>query len=233
MMTETRPEDAGTVSAGLADVRRRIATAAVAAGRDPETVALIAVSKQQPADRVLAALEAGHRLFGENRVQEAAGKWPSLRERFPDVGLHLIGPLQTNKARDAVALFDAVHSVDRERLARALAEAIDRESRRPDCFVQVNIGEEPQKSGISPAETDGFVQACRDVYGLPVVGLMAIPPIDRDAAPYFALLAEIAARNGLGGVSMGMSGDYETAVRLGSTHVRVGTAIFGARPGLH
>lgn len=230
-MSETNQQS--PVSAGLAVVRRRIAAAAEAAGRDPEAVALIAVSKQQAADRVVAALEAGHRLYGENRVQEAAAKWPALRDRFPDVRVHLVGALQTNKARDAVTLFDAIHSVDRDRLARALADAMDREGRRPDCFVQVNIGEEPQKSGVAPADTDALVRACRETYGLPVAGLMAIPPADRDAAPYFALLAEIAARNGLAGLSMGMSGDYETAIRFGSTHVRVGTAIFGARPGGH
>jgi PLP dependent protein len=213
----------------LAEVRQRIAVAARAAGRDPASVTLVAVSKTHGAERVGELLEVGHRVFGENRVQEAEEKFPALKARYPDIKLHLIGPLQTNKARDAVALFDVIQSVDRERLAATLAKEMARAGRRPDCYIQVNTGEEPQKAGVLPADVDGFVAACRDSHELPVVGLMCIPPLDEEAALHFALLAKMAARNGLAKISMGMSADYETAIRLGATHVRVGTALFGER----
>jgi pyridoxal phosphate enzyme (YggS family) len=213
----------------LAEVNRRIAEAAKAAGRAPADVTLVAVSKTHGADRVREVLEAGHRIFGENRVQEAEQKFPALKADYPDLELHLIGPLQTNKAREAVALFDVIHSVDRERLAATLAKEMERAGKRPTCFIQVNTGEESQKAGILPAELDGFVAACRDGHKLPIVGLMCIPPVDEEPALHFALLAKMAKRNGLAEVSMGMSADYETAVRLGATHVRVGSALFGAR----
>ena len=213
----------------LAEVQARIAGAARAAGRAPADITLVAVSKTHDADRVREVLEAGHRVFGENRVQEAQEKFPDLKAAYPDLELHLIGPLQTNKARDAVALFDVIQSVDRERLATALAREMERTGKRPACFIQVNTGEEPQKAGILPAELDAFVAACRDTHKLPVVGLMCIPPVNEEPALHFALLAKMAARNGLAKVSMGMSADYETAVRLGATHVRVGSALFGAR----
>jgi len=213
----------------LADVMRRIAEAARAAGRDPGQVTLVAVSKTHGADKVRELLAAGQRVFGENRVQEAEEKFPALKAEYPDLQLHLIGPLQTNKARDAVALFDVIESVDRERLAATLAKEMTRAGRRPDCFIQVNTGEEAQKAGVLPAELDAFVAACRDTHKLPVVGLMCIPPVDEEPALHFALLVKMAARNGLAKVSMGMSADYEIAVRLGATHVRVGSALFGAR----
>ncbi len=216
----------------LAEVSRHIAEAARAANRNPADVTLVAVSKTHGADRVRELLEAGHRVFGENRVQEAQGKFPDLKAAWPDLELHLIGPLQSNKARDAVALFDVVQSVDREKLAAALVKEMDRLDRRPACFIQVNTGEEPQKAGILPKDLDAFVAACRNQYQLPVVGLMCIPPVDEEPALHFALLAKMAARNGLAKLSMGMSADYETAVRLGATHVRVGSALFGARPPL-
>jgi hypothetical protein len=213
----------------LADVRQRIADAAKAAGRDPASVTLVAVSKTHGPERVRELLEVGQRIFGENRVQEAQEKFPALKADYPDLELHLIGPLQTNKARDAVALFDVIQSVDRERLAGVLAKEMERAGKRPACFIQVNTGEEEQKAGILPADLDAFVASCRDVHKLPVVGLMCIPPVDEEAALHFALLHKMAARNGLAKVSMGMSADYETAVRLGATHVRVGSALFGAR----
>jgi pyridoxal phosphate enzyme (YggS family) len=213
----------------LADVRKRIADAAKAAGRDPASVTLVAVSKTHGADRVRELLDAGQRVFGENRVQEAEEKFPALKAAYPDLALHLIGPLQTNKAREAVALFDVIQSVDRERLAATLAKEMTRSGRRPDCYIQVNTGEESQKAGVLPAELDAFVAACRDTYKLPIVGLMCIPPVDEEPALHFALLAKMAARNGLSSISMGMSADYETAIRLGATHVRVGTALFGHR----
>jgi PLP dependent protein len=216
----------------LAEVTGRIADAARAAGRSPSEVTLVAVSKTHGADRVRELLEVGHRVFGENRVQEAEGKFPELKATWPDLELHLIGPLQTNKARDAVALFDVIQSVDRDRLAAALVKEMERLDRRPACYIQVNTGEEPQKAGILPKDVDAFVALCRDQYKLPVVGLMCIPPVDEEPALHFALLAKMAARNGLAKLSMGMSADYETAVRLGATHVRVGSALFGARPPL-
>ncbi|KAF0102757.1 MAG: hypothetical protein FD144_2487 [Rhodospirillaceae bacterium] len=216
----------------LAEVTGRIAEAARASGRSPSDVTLVAVSKTHGADRVRELLEVGHRVFGENRVQEAEGKFPELKAAWPDLELHLIGPLQTNKARDAVALFDVIQSVDRDRLAAALVKEMERLGRRPACYIQVNTGEEPQKAGILPKDVDAFVALCRDQYKLPVVGLMCIPPVDEEPALHFALLAKMAARNGLAKLSMGMSADYETAVRMGATHVRVGSALFGNRPPL-
>jgi pyridoxal phosphate enzyme (YggS family) len=216
-------------AARLAEVARRIADAARAANRDPASVTVVAVSKTHGAARVQELIDAGQRVFGENRVQEAQEKFPALKARHPDLELHLIGPLQTNKARDAVALFDVLQSVDRERVAAVLAKEMTRANRRLRCFVQVNTGEEPQKAGVLPADVDAFVATCRDTYGLAVAGLMCIPPVDEEAALHFALLAKLAARNGLAQLSMGMSADYETAIRLGATHVRVGTALFGER----
>ncbi|APE44856.1 YggS family pyridoxal phosphate enzyme [Sulfitobacter alexandrii] len=213
---------------GLDDITTKLAKAEVDAGRAAGSVTLIAVSKVQPNDRVRHVLEQGHRCFGENKVQEAAGKWPGFREDFADIDLHLIGPLQTNKARQAVTLFDAIHSVDRPKLARTLARLAQEEGRCPDLFIQVNTGEEDQKAGVLPAQADDFVRECREL-DLPVKGLMCIPPIDEEPALHFALLAKIAARNGLEGLSMGMSADFERAVALGATHVRVGSAIFGER----
>ena len=214
----------------LANVHQHIAAAARSAGRDPATVTLVAVSKTHGADMVREMLQAGQRVFGENRVQEAEEKFPALKAEYPDLELHLIGPLQTNKARDAVALFDVIQSVDRERIAGALAKEMERLGRRPACYIQVNTGEEPQKAGVLPADLDAFVIACRDTHRLPVVGLMCIPPVDEEPALHFALLVKMAARNGLARISMGMSTDYEMAVKLGATHVRVGSALFGARP---
>jgi pyridoxal phosphate enzyme (YggS family) len=213
----------------LSDIRSRIDAAADAAGRAPASVALIAVSKVQPEDRVRAVLAEGHRLFGENRVQEAEGRWLPLRAEFPDVRLHLVGPLQTNKLARALDLFEAIHSLDRDSLARKLAAAVQARGACPDLFVQVNVGEEPQKAGVAPADLDAFVAACQGSYDLPLAGLMCIPPADDDPAPHFATLAAMAARNGLAGLSMGMSGDFEAAIAAGATHVRVGSAIFGAR----
>ena len=213
----------------LAEVQGHIAEAARAAGRNPADVTLVAVSKTHGADRIREVLEAGHRVFGENRVQEAQEKFPALKAAYPDLELHLIGPLQTNKVRDAVALFDVIQAVDRERLAATLAREMERAGKRLACFIQVNTGEEPQKAGIMPTELDAFVAACRDTHRLPVVGLMCIPPVNEEPALHFALLAKMAARNGLAKVSMGMSADYEAAVRLGATHVRVGSALFGSR----
>ena len=219
----------GVIAANLTAVRSRIEAAARGAGRAADSVTLLAVSKTHPAARVRDALAAGHRVFGENRVQEAQAKYPALREAFPDLVLHLIGPLQTNKVRDAVALFDVIESVDRPRVAEALAREMKRTGRRLPCLIEVNIGEEPQKSGIMPAGADDFVADCRNRLGLPIVGLMCVPPLDREPSPYFALLREIARRTDLRLLSMGMSADFETAIRFGATHVRVGTAIFGAR----
>ncbi len=212
----------------LAEVRDRIAKAAALAGRKEEEIELIAVSKTHPAEAIVPLLEAEHRSFGENRVQEAEAKWPELRERFPDLRLHLIGQLQSNKAEEAVALFDAIHSVDRPSLVAALGKAIAKSARRPACFVQVNIGDEPQKGGCPTAELPALLDQCREA-GLDIAGLMCIPPADVEPAPYFALLAKLARRHDLPGLSMGMSSDFETAVMTGATHVRVGTALFGAR----
>jgi pyridoxal phosphate enzyme (YggS family) len=221
---------ADPVATNLGDVRARIVAAAAAVGRDPAGITLVAVSKAQPEARVEAALAAGQRVFGENYMQEAKARWPALRAHYPDVRLHMIGPIQTNKARDVVALFDVIETVDRPKLARALAKEMDRLGRRPACFIEVNTGEEPQKAGVWPADADALIKECRDDLGLPVAGLMVIPPEDEEPSLHFALLAEIASRNGLEQLSMGMSADYEIAVQFGATHVRVGSAIFGARP---
>ncbi|MDF1727389.1 MAG: YggS family pyridoxal phosphate-dependent enzyme [Sulfitobacter sp.] len=212
----------------LHDIETRIAAAAEKAGRKAEEIDLIAVSKVQPDDRVQAVLEQGHRSFGENKVQEAEGKWPAFRDSFGPVRVHLIGPLQSNKTRAAMQLFDAIHSLDRPKLARTIARIAQEEGRCPDLFVQVNTGEEQQKAGVLPADTDDFVAECRAL-DLPVKGLMCIPPVDEEPALHFALLAKIAARNDLTGLSMGMSSDFEKAIALGATHVRVGSAIFGER----
>ena len=214
----------------LSAIRHKIARAARAAGRDPADVTLTAVCKQQPWDNIQPVLDAGQLVFGENRVQEAQTRWSSRRADWPDLQLRLIGPLQSNKVREAVALFDAIETLDRESLAEALAAEIGRSGRTPDLFIQINTGAEPQKSGVSPAEADAFIARCRDYHGLTIAGLMCIPPADDEPAMHFALLARIAARNGLTGLSMGMSGDYEAAVRHGATHVRVGSALFGDRP---
>jgi len=213
---------------GLQEIRTRIHKAEDAAERALGSVTLVAVSKKQPNDRVEAILEQGHRCFGENRVQEAAGKWPDFRERFQGIDLHLIGPLQTNKARQAFELFQAIHSVDRPKLAKTIARLAQEEGHCPDLFIQVNTGEEEQKAGILPAESDDFIKDCKGM-DLPIKGLMCIPPVDEEASLHFALLAKIANRNGLEGLSMGMSGDFEKAIALGATHVRVGSAIFGER----
>ncbi|WP_374656670.1 YggS family pyridoxal phosphate-dependent enzyme [Dongia sp.] len=217
------------IAGNLADIRRRIAAAARDAARAADGITLVAVSKTHPAEAAAAAIAAGQTIFGENRVQEAQAKFPALKARHAGLELHLIGPLQTNKVREAVALFDVIESVDREKLARALADEMKKQDRHPLLFIQVNIGEEPQKAGIAPAEIDAFVTLCRDALKLPVAGLMCIPPADKHPAPYFALLREMARRNGLAQLSMGMSGDFETAIQFDATHIRIGTAIFGAR----
>ncbi len=223
----------GVIAANLAAVRERIAAAARAADRTPESVTLVAVAKTHSAASVREALIAGHCVFGENRVQEAQAKYPELREEFPDLALHLIGPLQTNKVRDVVAAFDVIESVDRLRLAQVLAREMAHSGRRPPCLIEVNTGEERQKAGVMPADADGFIFECRERLGLPVIGLMCVPPLDEEPAPHFALLREIARRNDLRLLSMGMSADFEKAIRFGATHVRVGTAIFGARGTTH
>lgn len=212
----------------LQDIQNKISKAEKEAGRDAGSVELIAVSKVQPDARVQAVLQDGHRVFGENRVQEAAGKWPAFKDVFSGVSVHLIGPLQSNKARQAMELFDAIHTLDRFKLAKSIARLAQELGACPDLFVQVNTGAEDQKAGVLPQETDGFIAECRAL-DLPVKGLMCIPPVDEEASLHFALLAKIAARNDLGGLSMGMSGDFERAVALGATHVRVGSAIFGDR----
>jgi hypothetical protein len=212
----------------LADVEAKIARMCKPARRNPADITLIAVSKTHPVETIEPLLEAGHRVFGENRVQEAQNKWPALRERYPDAEVHLIGQLQSNKAEDAVELFDCIHSLDRLSLLKALAKAMDKAGRRVPCFVQVNIGDEEQKGGCAIAEVPDFLAKVRE-RDIPVAGLMCIPPADTEPAPYFAFLAKLAEDNGIDGLSMGMSGDYETAVQLGATHVRVGTALFGAR----
>ncbi|MFL9840238.1 YggS family pyridoxal phosphate-dependent enzyme [Sphingomonas sp. ST-64] len=217
-----------TAQSRLAEIQARIARAATTAGRKPTDVALIAISKTHDAEAIRPLIDAGQRVFGENRVQEAAAKWPALREAHPDIRVHLVGQLQSNKAREAVELFDALHSVDRPSLVAALAKAMDESGRRPDCFIQVNIGDEPQKGGVAVADLPALLAESRAA-GLPVVGLMAVPPVGVDAAPYFALLAKLARDSALDGLSIGMSDDFETAVTIGATHVRVGTALFGAR----
>jgi pyridoxal phosphate enzyme (YggS family) len=222
--------DRDAIAENLAEIHRRINAAALSAGRSKTDVALVAVAKTHPAAAVAAALAAGQTVFGENRVQGAAEKYPALRGQQPELVLHLIGPLQTNKARDAVQLFDVIETVDREKLANVLAAEMQRQKRRPRLYVQVNIGEEPQKAGVPPREADAFLRLCREQLGLGIEGLMCIPPAEVEPAPYFALLREIARRNGIDKLSMGMSGDYEAAIRMGATSVRVGTAIFGHRP---
>ncbi len=229
---EQQMADAGAtvdVGANLRAVKAQIEAAGKAAGRAPGEVTLVAVGKVQPVEKVEAALAEGQRIFGENRVQEAQGKWPDLKARYPDVTLHLIGPLQTNKAADAIELFDVIETVDRPKLARVLAAEMKKQGRMLECFVQVNTGEEEQKAGVLPGDADAFIEACRNEHGLNVVGLMCIPPADDEPALHFALLREIARRHGLEKLSMGMSGDYEVAIEFGATHVRVGTAIFGDR----
>lgn len=212
----------------LEDIQTRIADAAETHGRDADGIQLLAVSKVQPLDRIEAVLNQGHRVFGENRVQEAQGKWPDFRTRFDDIKLHLIGPLQTNKARAAMALFDAIHTVDRPKLARTIARIAEETGACPDIFVQINTGDESQKAGCALGEADALITECRDL-GLPLRGLMCIPPVDEEPALHFALLAKIAARHDLTGLSMGMSSDFETAIAQGATHVRVGSGVFGAR----
>ena len=214
---------------GLAHVEQEIVRACGEARRERASVTLIAVSKTFAADAIVPVIEAGQRVFGENRVQEAKAKWPGLMAGYPGLGLHLIGPLQSNKAKEAVALFDAIHSVDRPSICEALAKEIESQNRRPQLFVQLNTGEEPQKAGIAPTEADAFIATCRDTYGLEISGLMCIPPVNDAPAPHFALTAKIAARNGLPNLSMGMSADFATAIQFGATHVRVGSAIFGHR----
>jgi pyridoxal phosphate enzyme (YggS family) len=226
-MTSHLPDNES--AARLNAIFARIELAREAAIAPAPATALVAVSKGQPAERILPVLAAGQRLFGENRVQEAKAKWPELRARFPDVALHLVGPLQSNKAREAVDLFDAIHSLDRPKLAEALRAELERAGKRPDLFVQVNTGEEPQKAGLPPRETHAFVCRARDELGLPVKGLMCIPPLGQDPSPHFALLRKLAGECGLALLSMGMSADFATAIRFGATHVRIGTAIFGER----
>jgi PLP dependent protein len=226
---EEEPDASSEVAGRLRLVRQEIALAAEAADRDPAAVRLVAVTKTVSPSAIEEAIGAGQRLFGENRVQEARAKWPELKARHPNLELHLIGPLQTNKVRDAVALFDVIETVDRPKLARALAEEMTRSGKRPCFFVQVNTGEEPQKAGVAPAEADAFVTLCRDDLGLTIEGLMCIPPFDEEPAMHFALLAKIAGRLGIKDLSMGMSGDFARAIQFGATYVRIGTAIFGAR----
>jgi PLP dependent protein len=216
-------------AAGLETVRAEIARACKDARRDPADVTLIAVSKTHGADRIEPVIAAGQRVFGENRVQEAKAKWPPLMEKHPGLSLHLIGPLQSNKTKEAVALFDAIHSVDRPSLCETLAKEIARQGRRPLLFVEINTGAEPQKAGVLPQDADLFLAVCRDTFGLDIAGLMCIPPFDDAPGPHFALTAKIAKRNGLKLLSMGMSADFATAIQLGATHVRVGSAIFGER----
>ena len=223
------PTDLHPSAARLQIIRAEIRKAALGNGRDPATVTLVAISKTVEADNILPVIEAGHRVFGENRVQEAKTKWPALKERFPDIELHLVGSLQSNKAREVVALFDAIHTVDRPKIAAVLAEEMARAGRTLKLFIEINTGAEPQKAGVLPESADGFVAECRDNFGLTIAGLMCIPPLDEAPAPHFALLAKIAKRNGLAALSMGMSADFASAIAFGATHVRVGTAIFGAR----
>jgi pyridoxal phosphate enzyme (YggS family) len=229
LVTSDSPHD---LTSGLVEVERDISRACTEAGRARASVELIAVSKTFDATAIAPVIEAGQRVFGENRVQEAKGKWPPLTAAHPGLALHLIGPLQSNKAKEAVALFDAIHSVDRASLCAALAKEITAQRRNPLLFVQLNTGEEPQKAGIAPQDADSFIAACCDTYGLTISGLMCIPPVDEAPAPHFALTAKIAKRNGLKLLSMGMSADFAEAIQFGATHVRVGSAIFGTRPPL-
>jgi len=229
MISDRLSEQAAHSPAGLSAVEQELARACKEAHRDRSSVTLVAVSKTFNADVITPIIEAGQRVFGENRVQEAKAKWPGLVSTYPGIKLHLIGPLQSNKAKDAVALFDAIHSVDRVSLCEALAREFKSQERRPQLFVQLNTGEEPQKAGVSPAEADSFIASCREKYHLPISGLMCIPPVNDPPAPHFALTAKIAGRHRLQLLSMGMSADFETAIALSATHVRVGTAIFGTR----
>lgn len=224
------PDSASSARTALDYIKGRMETARRRFGPPPDRVELVAVSKTFAAESIAPFLEAGQRVFGENRVQEARDKWPALRERFGDVELHLIGPLQTNKARDAVALFDVIETLDREKLAVVLAGEMQRAGRRPRLLVQVNIGGEAQKAGIAPGEAVDFVRRCREVHGLEISGLMCIPPEGQPAGPYFAQMAGLAGQAGVGQLSMGMSADFETAIAMGATHVRVGSALFGRRP---
>jgi hypothetical protein len=224
------PKSPDAIPGARAAILERLAAAAKLAGRDAEEVTLVAVSKKQPDERIAAMLAAGQRVFGENRVQEAQARWADRRAAWPDLELRLVGPLQTNKAEDAVALFDVIETLDRDKLAKALANAMAKTGRTPRLYVQVNTGEEPQKAGVAPADAAAFVARCRDEHGLAIEGLMCIPPVDEPAAPHFALLARLAEELDLDCVSMGMSADYELAARLGATSVRVGSALFGERP---
>jgi pyridoxal phosphate enzyme (YggS family) len=225
-----QPGEGVPIHPGLTAVKKRIEDSAEAAQRQASDITLIAVSKIFTADEIKPVLVAGQRHFGENRVQEAKAKWPELKRQFPQTKLHLIGPLQTNKAAEAVSLFDSIHTVDRPKLARILADELGRQRKQIEVFIQINTGEEPQKSGVMPEEADQFIEFCRSDLRLPITGIMCLPPIDEEPALHFALLAKIAKRNSLAGLSMGMSGDLEKAIAFGATHVRVGTAIFGARP---
>jgi PLP dependent protein len=229
-MTQQNPAEVTPHSPhALAAVEQEIARACEDAKRDRASVTLIAVSKTFASDAIAPVIEAGQRVFGENRVQEAKAKWPGLIAAYPGIHLHLIGPLQSNKAKEAVALFDTIHSVDRASICQALAKEIESQKKRPELFVQINTGEEPQKAGVAPQDADDFLVRCRDTYGLIISGLMCIPPVDEPPAPHFALTAKIAARNGLKNLSMGMSADYAIAIQMGATHIRVGSAIFGHR----
>ncbi len=232
MAQESMQSDSATgVAQSYSRLVDAVAEAAKAAGREAAEITLVAVSKTRSAQHIEPVLSAGHIDFGENRVQEAQAKWPDLKARYPAGRLHLIGALQSNKARDAVALADAIHSLDREKLARAVSQEMARSARRPECFIQVNTGEEAQKSGVPPGQADALIEACQEKYALPLVGLMCLPPLDEEPAPHFALLRKIAERHGLTKLSMGMTADYQTAIALGATHIRVGSAIFGARKG--
>lgn len=231
MVDQTNPDaEAVDIAANLVTVRGRIATACAECGRDSDDVTLVAVSKMFSGETVVHALAAGQRVFGENRVQESEQKWPSLKVDYPDARVHLIGPLQTNKVKTALALFDVIETVDRPKLARFLAREMDATGLRPDCYIQVNTGAEAQKAGVLPQDADAFITACRDEFNLPLRGLMCIPPVGEEPALHFALLADMASRNGLACLSMGMSADFETAIQFGATHVRVGTGVFGTRP---
>jgi len=231
MAQESMQSDgSSSVSANYSQVVEAVAAAAKAAGREAADITLIAVSKTRAAEYILPVLAAGQIDFGENRVQEAESKWPALKAQYPAARLHLIGALQSNKARDAVALADAIHSLDRAKLARAVADEMAQSGRRPECFIQVNTGEEAQKAGMLPGDADALIAACRETYALPLVGLMCLPPNGEEPAPHFALLSKIAERHGLTKLSMGMTADFETAIAFGATHIRVGSAIFGARP---
>lgn len=226
----TQTDQAEEIRINLANVLKEIRTAAEAAARNASDITLVAVSKTHNADRIQTVIDAGQRVFGENKVQEAEGKWPPMKAATPDLKLHLIGPLQTNKVKAALALFDVIETVDRLKLAKRLASMMNETGLRPELYIQINTGAEPQKAGVLPEDSDAFIRECVDVLGLPIVGLMCIPPVDEEPSLHFALLREIAKRNDIGKLSMGMSADYDVAIQFGATHVRVGTAIFGGRP---